>query len=106
MLDVACYQQEATGSVEITSEVIDLPLIGPVDVGGSSLLVATFLIALVDGVNPCSLWVLSILLALVLRTGSRGRVLAIGGTFLVVTTLLYGLYIGGIYGFLSQVCRT
>lgn len=103
MLDVACYQQEATGSVEITSEVIDLPLIGPVDVGGSSLLVATFLIALVDGVNPCSLWVLSILLALVLRTGSRGRVLAIGGTFLVVTTLLYGLYIGGIYGFLSQV---
>jgi thiol-disulfide isomerase/thioredoxin len=96
-------EQSEPVPAENTSEIIDLPLIGPVDVGGSSLLVATFLIALVDGVNPCSLWVLSILLALVLRTGSRRRVLAIGGTFLVVTTLLYGLYIGGIYGFLSQV---
>ena len=82
-------------------DVIDLPVIGEVDVERTSLVVATLLIALVDGVNPCSLWVLSILLALVLRTGSRRRVLAIGGTFLVITTLLYGLYIAGIYGFLS-----
>ena len=83
------------------SAVIDLPLIGAVDVGSGSLVLSTFLIALVDGVNPCSLWALSILLALVLRTGSRRRVLAIGGAFLAVTTLLYGLYIAGIYGFLT-----
>jgi thiol-disulfide isomerase/thioredoxin len=86
-------------------DVIRLPIIGAVDVGSSSLLVSTFLIALVDGLNPCSLWALSILLALVLRTGSRRRVLAIGGVFLVVTTLLYGLYIGGIYGFLSYTAH-
>lgn len=83
------------------SAVIDFPLIGAVDVGSGSLVLSTFLIALVDGVNPCSLWALSILLALVLRTGSRRRVLAIGGAFLAVTTLLYGLYIAGIYGFLT-----
>jgi thiol-disulfide isomerase/thioredoxin len=83
------------------SAVIDLPFIGAVDVGSGSLVLSTFLIALVDGVNPCSLWALSILLALVLRTGSRRRVLAIGGAFLAVTTLLYGLYIAGIYGFLT-----
>jgi thiol-disulfide isomerase/thioredoxin len=81
--------------------VIDLPFLGAVDVGSGSLVLSTFLIALVDGVNPCSLWALSILLALVLRTGSRRRVLAIGGAFLAVTTLLYGLYIAGIYGFLT-----
>jgi len=80
---------------------VDLPFIGAVDVGSGSLVLSTFLIALVDGVNPCSLWALSILLALVLRTGSRRRVLAIGGAFLAVTTLLYGLYIAGIYGFLT-----
>ena len=83
------------------SAVIDLPFVGAVDVGSGSLVLSTFLIALVDGVNPCSLWALSILLALVLRTGSRRRVLAIGGVFLAVTTLLYGLYIAGIYGFLT-----
>lgn len=86
-------------------DLIRLPLIGAVDVGSTSLVVSTFLIALVDGLNPCSLWALSILLALVLRTGSRRRVLAIGGTFLAVTTLLYGLYIGGIYGFLSYAAH-
>jgi hypothetical protein len=88
-----------------SSDVIRLPLIGAVDVGSSSLVVSTFLIALVDGFNPCSLWALSILLALVLRTGSRRRVLAIGGAFLIVTTLLYGLYVGGIYGFLSYTAH-
>lgn len=82
-------------------DVIDVPIVGQVEVGNTSLVVSTVLIALVDGVNPCSLWVLSILLALVLRTGSRRRLLAIGGTFLFITTLLYGLYIAGIYGFLS-----
>ncbi|HSL25710.1 MAG TPA: hypothetical protein VLA54_05445 [Acidimicrobiia bacterium] len=87
------------------ADVVNLPVVGEVDVGGGSLLASTVLIALVDGINPCSLWVLSILLALVLRTGSRRRVLAIGGTFLAVTAALYGLYIAGIYSFLSYAAN-
>lgn len=84
-------------------ETIDLPFIGEVDSGDVPLVVSTALIALVDGINPCSLWVLSILMALVLRSGSRRRVLIIGGTFLLVTTALYGLYIAGMYGLLAYV---
>jgi cytochrome c biogenesis protein CcdA len=96
----AALSATADPAVE-ANDVIDVPIVGRVEVGNTSLLVSTVLIALVDGVNPCSLWVLSILLALVLRTGSRRRLLAIGGTFLFITTLLYGLYMAGIYGFLS-----
>ena len=96
----AALSATADPAVE-ANDVIDVPIVGRVEVGNTSLLVSTVLIALVDGFNPCSLWVLSILLALVLRTGSRRRLLAIGGTFLFVTTLLYGLYMAGIYGFLS-----
>jgi cytochrome c biogenesis protein CcdA len=65
------------------------------------LLASTFLIALVDGFNPCSLWALSILLALVLRSGSRRRVMAVGLMFLGVTTALYGFYIVGMFGALT-----
>jgi thiol-disulfide isomerase/thioredoxin len=83
--------------------VIDVPLLGEVDVQGRSLALTTVFIALVDGFNPCSLWVLTVLLALVLHTGSRRRVAFIGGTFLVVTTLIYGLFIVGIYSALSFV---
>jgi len=82
-------------------ELVDVPLIGSVDVGASSLLIATLVIGFVDGVNPCSLWVLSILLALVLHSGSRRRVLLVGSAFLLVTTALYGLYVVGAYSLLS-----
>ncbi len=81
--------------------IVDVPFIGPVDVGGRSLVASTLIIAFVDGVNPCSLWVLSVLLALVLHSGSRTRVATVGGVFLLVTSLMYGLYIAGAYSALS-----
>lgn len=37
------------------TDVVDVPLVGPIDVGATSLVAATVAIALVDGVNPCSL---------------------------------------------------
>lgn len=81
--------------------VVDVPFIGEVDVGGRSLVASTMLIAFVDGVNPCSLWVLSVLLALVLHSGSRRRVATVGGVFLLVTSAMYGLYMAGSYSALS-----
>jgi cytochrome c biogenesis protein CcdA len=83
--------------------VIDVPGFGEVDLEGRSLLVSTLLIGFVDGFNPCSLWVLSVLLALVLHSGSRRRVAAVGVVFLTITTALYGLYIIGVYGILTYV---
>ncbi len=85
--------------------VIDVPFAGSVDVGSRSLVGATVLIAFVDGVNPCSLWVLSMLMALVVHSGSRSRVFAVGGLFLLITSLLYGLYMLGAYSTLSIVGR-
>ena len=83
--------------------VVDVPLIGEVDVGSGSMVGATALIAFVDGVNPCSLWVLSMLMALVVHSGSRRRVFAVGGVFLLITSMLYGLYMIGAYSTLSIV---
>ncbi len=80
---------------------IDVPIVGDVTVGERSLVFATLLIGFVDGVNPCSLWVLSVLLALVLHSGSRARVFAVGSLFLVVTSALYGLYMLGAYSALD-----
>lgn len=85
------------------AEVVDVPLVGAVDVASSSLVAATLAIGFVDGVNPCSLWVLSVLLAIVLHTGSRGRVALVGGTFLAVTAGMYGLYMVGFYSALDYV---
>jgi hypothetical protein len=81
--------------------VIDLPLLGQVNLALQPLLLSTSLIAFVDGFNPCSIWVLTMLLVLVLHSGSRGRVLLVGLTFLCTTALIYGLFIVGVFGLLA-----
>ncbi|PKO13194.1 MAG: hypothetical protein CVU39_20055 [Chloroflexi bacterium HGW-Chloroflexi-10] len=86
-----------------TSETIKVPLIGEVNLENQSLTIATILIALVDGVNPCSIWVLSMLLALTLHTGSRKRVIIIGLVFITITAGIYALFIGGLFTFLTLV---
>lgn len=100
---VAALVEGQAAPTEDENTTVDVPLLGSVDVGDQSLLVATVLIGLLDGVNPCSLWVLSLLLALVVHTGSRRRVFAVGAVFLAVTTALYALYVAGLYSVLSYV---
>lgn len=82
---------------------LDLPLVGNVDLGDKSLLVSTLLISFVDGVNPCSLWVLTVLIALSLRHASRKRTLIIGGTFIFVTAAVYAMFIGGLFSVFTIV---
>jgi thiol-disulfide isomerase/thioredoxin len=84
-------------------ESLELPLLGAVDLAAQPLLVTTLVIAFVDGFNPCSLWVLTLLLGLVIRSGSRGRVALVGLAFLATTALIYGGFIAGLFGVLGLV---
>ncbi len=76
---------------------LDLGPLGTVDLAGRSMLAATVLIAFVDGFNPCSLWVLTVLLAMILGSRSRVRIAAVGLTFLAVTGAIYGVFIAGLF---------
>jgi thiol-disulfide isomerase/thioredoxin len=83
---------------------ITIPILNTViNLENQSLLASTLLIAFVDGFNPCSLWVLSMLMALTLRTGSRRKILIIGLVFLTVTAAVYALFIAGLFTFLSII---
>ena len=81
--------------------IIDLPFLGQIDLSLQPLLFSTALIAFVDGFNPCSIWVLTMLLALVLHARSRFRIVLVGLTFLVTTALIYGLFIAGVFSVLA-----
>ena len=72
------------------------PQVMGISVGRLPIVVSTAFIAFIDGFNPCSLWVLTFLLAMVMHTGSRKRVLLVGSVFLLVTALIYGLFIVGV----------
>lgn len=82
-------------------EYIDLPLFGRVTLAELPAVAVTGAIAAVDGFNPCSLWVLTFLIGLIVRTGSRARTLAVGLVFLAVTATVYGLFILGLFAAFS-----
>jgi len=81
--------------------ILELGPLGRLDVGAHGLATATLLIAFIDGFNPCSLWVLTVLIAMIMGTRSRTRIAAVGLTFLLVTASIYGLFIAGLFAALE-----
>lgn len=75
---------------------VRLPIVGEVDVSSMPLYLMTAVIAFVDGFNPCSLWLISLLLGIVVSTGSRRKVFLVGLTFLAVTMAVYGVFMVGL----------
>lgn len=82
---------------------LSIPFLGEYDLTAQPLIFTTGLIALVDGFNPCSLWVLSLLLGIVIYSGSRGKIFAVGFTFLLITAAAYGLFIAGLFNVFAYV---
>ena len=80
---------------------LDLGPLGRVDLAAQPLAAGTALIAFVDGFNPCSLWVLTVLLGMILGTRSRTRIAVVGLTFLFVTAAIYGIFIAGLFAVLE-----
>jgi cytochrome c biogenesis protein CcdA len=75
---------------------IRVPFFGEVDLLASPILLTTVIIATLDGFNPCSLFVLTFLLAIIVHSASRKRIVLVGLTFLAVTSAVYGLFMLGI----------
>ncbi len=78
-----------------------LPIVGEIDATAASLAGVTVLIAFVDGFNPCSLWVLTLLLGMVIASASRRRVAVVGVSFLLTTGLIYGAFIAGLFNVMA-----
>ncbi len=68
---------------------IDLPLFGRLSASKLGMPLFTLAVGLVDGFNPCAMWVLLFLLSILVNLNSRVRMLAIAGTFVVVSGLAY-----------------
>ncbi len=68
---------------------VDLPLVGRVDPAAIPLPVFTLMIGLVDGINPCAMWVLLVLLSILIHVKSRARLFLFGATFVVASGVVY-----------------
>jgi len=70
-------------------ESVDLPMLGSVNVRELGLPLFTIVIGLVDGFNPCAMWVLIFLLSMLVNLRDRRKMFLIGGVFVAVSGLVY-----------------
>lgn len=73
-------------------ETLHLPLFGPIKPKNFSLPALTFIIALLDGFNPCAMWVLIFLISLLLGMKDRPKMWLLGTTFIAVSAFVYFLF--------------
>ena len=71
---------------------INLPLIGEIVLSDYSLPALAVILGLVDGFNPCAMWVLVYLISLVATLRDRKRIWLIVGSFVLASGILYYLF--------------
>ncbi len=90
--DVPPPANDATCEVEGPCEPdgrLDVPLLGEVSARRLGLPLFTVVLGLLDGFNPCAMWVLLFLLSLLVNLESRARMALIAGIFVGVSGLTY-----------------
>jgi glutaredoxin len=80
---------DATGEPRPSDDEVDVPWLGRLSARRLGLPLFTVAVGLIDGFNPCAMWVLMFLLALLVNVKGRPRMLAIAGTFVFVSGLAY-----------------
>lgn len=70
---------------------VKIPLLGEVDVKSVSIPLLAIVIGLVDGFNPCAMWVLIFLISVLINMKDRKKTWILGTTFLLTSALVYGL---------------
>ena len=90
-------EDEEEGSFENEEEKLDdeltitIPIFGEVNLKKVSLTSGAVIIGLVDGFNPCAMWVLLFLISILLGMKDRRKMWAIGLSFLFTSAFVYFL---------------
>lgn len=82
-----CPQESQELTAE--SETVDTPFFGRLSVRTLGLPAFTLVLGLLDGLNPCAMWVLLFILSLLVNLRDRMKMLLIGGTFVAVSGFVY-----------------
>lgn len=79
----------APGRARGADETVEVPFLGRVSVGELGLPAFTIVLGLLDGFNPCAMWVLLFVLSLLVNLHDRVKMAVIGGTFVLVSGIVY-----------------
>jgi glutaredoxin len=68
---------------------VRMPIFGDITAQQYGLPLFTVITGLLDGINPCAMWVLMFLLSMLVNVRSRKRMVIIAGTFVMVSGVVY-----------------
>ena len=87
--NINSYLEESEVEVD---ETVDIPLLGKVDPKSVSLPILSIVMGLVDGFNPCAMWVLIFLISMLLNMKDKKRMWFLGVSFLLTSSMVYLLF--------------
>ena len=71
--------------------IFDLPFVGLVDLKSFSLFGLSAVLGVIDGFNPCAMWVLITFIVLLSQAGSRKKMIFLAGLFVIAQGVMYNL---------------
>lgn len=71
--------------------VFELPFVGVVDLRTFSLFSLSLLLGVIDGFNPCAMWVLITFLVLLSQAGSKKKMIFLATVFMLAEAIMYNL---------------
>lgn len=71
---------------------ITVPILGEVNAKTVSLPLLAAAVGLVDGFNPCAMWVLIFLISMLIGMNNKKRMLTLGITFILTSGIMYTLF--------------
>jgi glutaredoxin len=81
---------------EVEENNYTLPLIGKVNVQKFSLPLISIILGLIDGFNPCAMWILLFLINILIGENNKKRMFILGNIFLLTSGLVYFLSMLGL----------
>lgn len=77
---------------QIKEKIINIPILGEIEVKNFSLPLLTIILAFLDGFNPCAMWVLLFLVSLLFGIKNKKKLWLFGLIFLAASALVYFLF--------------
>lgn len=77
---------------ENTNTSFNVPILGKIDARSVSLPLLAILIGVVDGFNPCAMWILLFLIAMLFGMKDRKKMWTLGLTFIITSGVVYALF--------------
>lgn len=81
---------------KINNNVYKLPILGKINVKKFSLPLISIILGVIDGFNPCAMWVLLFLINILIGYNDRKRMIILGSIFLLTSGIVYFLSMLGL----------